>query len=168
MRDADRPYVTPMALARQKKLAAHIGERPDWDIFPGFEPSHGSKALEKHQEATRMLHEAGGLVVGGTDCGGIAYPPPGFGLLREIELLTEAIGAMAALKAVTSVAARYLRQQDNIGSVAPGRFADLFIVDGDPLRDPRELRKLTTVYRGGVAYDPQKLLAQMPKSDVGH
>ena len=168
MRDADRPYVTPMALARQKKLVAHVGERPDWDIFPGFEPSHGSKALEKHQEATRMLHEAGGLVVGGTDCGGIAYPPPGFGLLREIELLTEAIGAMAALKAVTSVAARYLRQEDNIGSVVPGRFADLLIVDGDPLRDPRELRKLTTVYRGGVAYDPQKLLAQMPKSDVGH
>ena len=60
------------------------------------------------------------------------------------------------------------RQEDNIGSVVPGRFADLLIVDGDPLRDPCELRKLTTVYRGGVAYDPQKLLAQMPKSDVGH
>jgi imidazolonepropionase-like amidohydrolase len=34
----------------------------------------------------------------------------------------------------------------DIGSVAPGRYADFFIVDGDPLRDTRELRKLTTVY----------------------
>ena len=37
----------------------------------------------------------------------------------EVELMAEAIGAMAAFKAVTSVAARYLRQQDNIGSIAP-------------------------------------------------
>jgi imidazolonepropionase-like amidohydrolase len=112
-----------------------------------------------------MLHEAGGLVVGGTDCGALAYPPPGFALLREIELLADAIGATAAIKAVTSVAARYLRQHDNIGSIAPGRYADFLIIDGDPLRDVRELRKLTTVYRGGVAYDPQALLAQVPKSD---
>jgi imidazolonepropionase-like amidohydrolase len=167
--DSDRRYVPPMALARQKAMAAHVGERPDWDIHPGFfEPAHGAKALEKHQEVTRILHEAGGLVVGGTDCGGLAYPPPGFALLREIELLAEAIGAMAALKAVTSVAARYLRRQEDIGSIAPGRYADLLVVDGDPLRDVRELRKLTTVYRGGVAHHPQALLAQVPKSTVGH
>jgi imidazolonepropionase-like amidohydrolase len=75
---------------------------------------------------------------------------------------------MAALKAVTSVAARYLRQQDNIGSVAPGRYADLLIVDGDPLRDPEELRKLTTVYRAGTAYDPQELFAQVPNANMAH
>lgn len=167
LQDSDRRYIPPMALARQRKLAEHIGERPDWDMFPGFEPSLGAKALEKHQEVTRILYESGGLIVGGTDCGGIAYPPPGFGLLREIELLAEAIGAMAALKAVTSVAARYLRQHDNIGSVAPGRYADLVIVDGDPLRDTRALRRLTTVYRGGVAYEPHTLLAQVPRADVG-
>src|SRR6266849_7864773 len=157
MQDPDRRYIPPMALDRQRQLAAHIGERPDWDMFPGFDPALGSKALDKHQEVTRMLHEAGGLVVGGTDCGGIPYPPPGFALWREIELLAEAIGSMAALQAVTSVAARYLRQQENIGSIAPGRCADFVVVDGDPLRDTRELRKLTTVYRGGKAYDPQTL-----------
>ncbi len=167
MQDPDRRYIPPMALGRQRALAAHIGERPDWDMFPGFDPALGTKALEKHQEVTRILHESGGLVVGGTDCGGIPYPPPGFALWREIELLAEAIGSMAALKAVTSVAARYLRQQDNIGSIAPGRYADLVVVDGDPLRDTRELRKLTTVYRGGQAYDPQTLLAGVPQSEVG-
>jgi len=166
MKDPDRRYIPPMALGRQRALAAHIGERPDWDMFPGFEPALGIKALEKHQQVTRMLHEAGGLVVGGTDCGGIPYPPPGYALWREIELISEAIGTMAAFKAVTSVAARYLRKQDDIGSIAPGRFADLLIVDGDPLRDVRELRKLTTVYRGGVAYDPQSLLATVPNANM--
>ena len=167
--DPDRRYIPPAVLARQKAMAARLGERPDWDIHPGFfEPRQGVKALEKHQTVTRLLHEAGGLVVGGTDCGALSYPPPGFALLREIELLAEATGAMAALKAVTSVAARYLRQQADIGSVAPGRYADFLVVDGDPLRDPRELRKLTTVYRGGVAHDPQAILAQAPQSDLGH
>jgi hypothetical protein len=166
-RDPDRRFVPPMALARQREMAGHMGERPDWDIHPGlFEPSRCAKALEKHQAVTRILHEAGGLVVGGTDCGALPYPPPGFALLREIELLAEAIGPMASIKAVTSVAARYLRQQENIGSVTPGRYADLLIINGDPLRDPRDVRRLTTVYRGGVAYKPEALLAQVPKSTI--
>lgn len=165
-KDRDRHYIPPMALARQRAMAHHLGERPDWDLHPGFfEPANCAKALEKHQAATRILHESGGLVVGGTDCGALSYPPPGFALLREIELLADAIGAMGAIKAVTSVAAKYLRQQDNLGTIAPGRYADLLIVDGDPLRDPRELRHLTTVYRGGVRYKPDELLAKVPKSD---
>src|SRR5262245_18454823 len=99
-------------------------------MFPGFDPAIGSKALEKHQEVERILHTSGGLVVGGTDCGGSPYPPPGYALWREIELMAEAIGTMAAFKVVTSVAALYLRNQDDIGSVTAGRYADFSIVDG--------------------------------------
>ncbi len=167
LKDPDRRYIPPMALGRQRAMASRIGERPDWDIHPGvFDPAKCVKALEKHQEATRILHESGGLVVGGTDCGGLPYPPPGFALLREIELLSEALGAMDAIKAVTSVAARYLRQEDNVGSVAAGRYADFSILDGDPLRDVRELRSTTTVVRGGVGYNPAELLEQVPHSEV--
>ena len=167
LKDPDRRYIPPMALGRQRAMASRIGERPDWDIHPGiFDPAKCVKALEKHQEATRILHESGGLVVGGTDCGGLPYPPPGFALLREIELLAEALGAMDAIKAVTSVAARYLRQEDNVGSVATGRYADFSILDGDPLRDVRELRSTTTVVRGGVRYNPAELLEQVPHSEV--
>jgi enamidase len=163
-RDPDRKLIPPMALARQQLMVAHLGERPDWDIGnPVAETASGARALEKHQVVTRTLHEAGGLVVGGTDCGGLSYPPPGFALLREVELLGEAIGSMAAIKAVTATAARYLRQQDNLGTLAPGRYADMLVVDGDPIRDVRDLRKLKTVYRGGVAHDPQALLARVPQ-----
>ena len=73
---------------------------------------------------------------------------------------------MDAIKAVTSVAARYLRQEDNVGSVTAGRYADFSILDGDPLRDVRELRSTTTVVRGGVRYNPAELLAQVPHSEV--
>lgn len=44
--------------------------------------------------------------------------------------------------------------------------ADINGLEGDPIRDVRELHKLTTVYRGGVAYDSKALLAQVPKSDA--
>src|SRR5262249_15196151 len=153
-----------MALGRQQQMAGHLHERPDWDIGnPVAETASGARALEKHQVVTRTLHESGGLVVGGTDCGGLAYPPPGFALLREVELLAEAIGSMAAIKAVTATAARYLRQQDNLGTLAPRRYADMLVVDGDPIRDVRDLRKLKTVYRDGVAHDPQAVLAKIPQ-----
>ncbi|HVN90686.1 MAG TPA: amidohydrolase family protein [Candidatus Binataceae bacterium] len=166
-RDPERRLIPPAALKRQRAMAAHMGERPDWDIQPGlFEPANCVKALEKHQEVTRILHESGGLVVGGTDCGGLSYPPPGFALLREVELMAEAIGAMDAIKAVTAVAARYLRQDQNLGTIAPGRYADFSVVEGDPLRDLNELHRIKTVYRGGVACQKETLIAQVPKSDV--
>ena len=163
--DADRRYIPPMALDRQRWMEKR---RPDgdWDVHPGFDLDMGARALERHQEATRLLHEAGGVVVGGTDCGGLAYPPPGFALLREIELLAEAIGAMAAIKSVTSVPATYLRREADVGAVAPGRFADLLVVDGDPLRDVRALRNLEAVYQGGVRHEPADLLASAPSREL--
>ncbi len=164
LKDQDRKLIPPAALKRQSQMKKRLGNRPDWDIHPGFfETGAGSLALEKHQQVTRMLHEAGGRVVGGTDCGALAYPPPGFALLREIELLAEAIGNMDVIRAVTSVAATYLRADRDIGAVAPGRYADFLVLAGDPLNNVRELRTLETTYRGGIAYDPQALIAAAPQ-----
>jgi hypothetical protein len=42
----------------------------------------------------------------------------------------------------------------------------LLIVDGDPISVVRELRKLKTIYHGGVAYDPKVLPAQVPLRDI--
>ncbi len=86
----------------------------------------------------------------------------GFSLLRELELLSISMGRAAALRAVTSQAARYLRKQNDIGSIAPGRFADFLVVNGDPLSDIRDLRQLTAVYRGGVEFKPAGTLAGIP------
>lgn len=166
-RDPDRIFIPPGSLAAQRASAQAKGKlsSPDWDIYlhrlePGVVDQE-RRGLEKQQEFCRLLFLAGGLIVGGTDAG-IAYPPPGFSLLHEIELLSEVIGAMNALRAVTSRAALALRKQGDIGAVAPGRFADLIVVDGDPLKDVTQLRRLTTVFKGGVAYDPQAILKQMP------
>ena len=167
-RDSDRRYIPPAVLARHRAMAEALGgARGDWDLhLPGFggEGHSGDprKALEKQLDFCRLLHDAGGLIVGGTDAGGVSMPPPGFSLLRELELLAFAMGPAAALRAVTSQAARYLRKHNDVGSVERGRFADLLVVDGDPLNDIRDMRKLTTVFKGGAEYKPAEILAGIP------
>jgi hypothetical protein len=166
-RDPDRRYIVPNILAGRRETAAAQGKLsgPDWDLyFSRLDQAvldDERRALEKQQEFCRRLFEAGGLIVGGTDAA-INYPPPGFSLMRELELLAEAIGAMNALRAVTSKAATALRKQSDIGAVAPGRFADLAVIDGDPLTDITRMRRVTAVFKGGVSHDPQTILKEVP------
>lgn len=166
--DTDRIYIPQACLRRQRHLAKIVKAGPEWDIHTGFPPGSGGKALDKQKEAVRILHEAGGVIVGGTDCCGIAYPPPGFALLREVELLADAIGNLAALKAVTAAAASALRKEHELGTLAPGRYADILVLGEDPSADVRALRSLERVYRAGVAHDPKAILAGYPARDMAN
>ncbi|HKD69904.1 MAG TPA: amidohydrolase family protein [Candidatus Binataceae bacterium] len=166
-RDPDRRYIVPKILAGRRETAAAQGKLsdPDWDLyFSRLAPEvidQERKALEKQQEFCRRLFEAGGLIVGGTDAA-INYPPAGFSLMRELELLADSIGTMNALRAVTSKAAIALRKQDDIGAVAPGRFADMVVVEGDPLEDITRMRNVAAVFKGGMSYDPKAILKDLP------
>jgi imidazolonepropionase-like amidohydrolase len=62
---------------------------------------------------------------------------------------------------VTSQAAIAIRKQDDIGAVAPGRFADLAVIDGDPLADITRMRQVSAVFKGGVAHDPRAILKEV-------
>ncbi len=114
-RDPDRRYIVPNILAGRRETAAAQNKLsdPDWDLYfsrlDQIRVDQERGALEKQQEFCRRLFEAGGLIVGGTDAA-INYPPPGFSLMRELELLAESIGAMNALRAVTSKAAHRVAQ----------------------------------------------------------
>ena len=154
----------PQDVARVE-VARPEGEE-DWDTtMAPFNPYTDLKrqVLDKLQQVTRTLHEAGGMVIGGTDTPGLGYPPAGFALLREMEMLADVMGTMDTIRAVTSQAAKHVRRDSDLGAVAPGRLADFLVIDGDPLRDIRELRRLETVYRGGRAFDAHDLLARVPQ-----
>ena len=85
-------------------------------------------------------------------------------MVREMLLLVEAgMTPMQAIEAATRVGAEVLCQQNDLGTVEPGKFADLVIVDGDPLVDLNALRNIKMVYKGGKAYDPQALAAASGK-----
>lgn len=102
-------------------------------------------SLRKNPKAVpmvRLMRECKAPVLAG---GGSA------GLLDELEALVEFAGfsPQQALRAATVEPARFLGRQDSLGSVAPGRFADLVVLDANPLEDIANLRTVSAmVVRG--------------------
>ncbi len=64
------------------------------------------------------------------------------------------------------LAARFLKQQERIGSLAVGKQADIAIVKGDPSRNIREIENVEVVFKDGVGYDSKRLIDSV-KGQVG-
>jgi imidazolonepropionase-like amidohydrolase len=56
---------------------------------------------------------------------------------------------MLAIQAATANAAKALGRENDVGAIAPGRWGDMIAVDGDPLKDVRQLEDVDTVIKGG-------------------
>jgi imidazolonepropionase-like amidohydrolase len=84
---------------------------------------------------------------------------PGFGDPRESELLVEAgFTPLEAIRIATLNGATYLGLADRIGSIAPGKNADLVVIRGNPAANIADIEKVETVFKDGVGYDSAKLL----------
>ena len=109
---------------------------------------------------------AGGTLVLGAD-------PQDFGMIagyadhRAIELLVEAgWRPLQAIRIATLAGAEFLRVAKDVGSIAPGKVADLLIVNGDPAANIKDIEKVETVFKDGVPYD-SKLLREAARGLVG-
>jgi len=104
--------------------------------------------LEASREAFRLALEAGVPVAAGTDCGAPGHP---HGTLPEELMLMVESGAspIQALRFGTSAAADLLGLGDEVGSLEPGKRADLLAVDGDPTSEILALREVRLVLRDG-------------------
>jgi imidazolonepropionase-like amidohydrolase len=115
------------------------------------------RLLAKMMEWERMFVAAGGLLGAGSDPWGTGFLP-GFGNLRNYELLVEAgFSPEQAIGILTLNGARILGEEDRIGSIAPGKAADLVVIRGDPVATPSAIYEVTTVFRDGVGYDSARL-----------
>jgi len=107
----------------------------------------------------RAFVAAGGLLLAGPDPTGNGGVIPGFGDLREIELLVEAgFTPEQAVRVATLNGATYLGLQARIGSIAAGKDADLLVVKGDPSQKITDIENVQLVFKDGVGYDPAALL----------
>jgi len=103
--------------------------------------------------------KAGGLLLSGPDPTGNGGVLPGFGDQREIELLVEAgFTPVEAIQVATQNGALYLGQQDRIGTLAPGKQADLALIKGDPSKRIDEIENVETVFKAGIGYDSKRLI----------
>ncbi len=121
------------------------------------------RELAKYRELTAKLHRSGVPLLVGTDSPE-PQVTPGFSLHQELELLVESgLSPADALRAATLHGATVLKQDKHLGSIEPGKLADLVVLDADPLADIRNTRRIDMVIRGGRVCRPAELLKLVPK-----
>ena len=104
----------------------------------------------------KAMYDAGIDVESGTDS--IA----GFTLQRELELHVRAgIPAPKVLADATLGAARIVKVDDRLGSITPGKFADLVLVAGNPAATISDIRRPELVMKNGVMYNPSELCREL-------
>jgi imidazolonepropionase-like amidohydrolase len=116
------------------------------------------RRVRRLQRRIRKLHRAGVRIALGSDSGNWYILPFGFHGVEthyEFELLAGAIGAEEALLAATRYAAEVLGLEEEIGTLAVGKRADLVIIDGRPLDDPHDLWNVTLSIKSGTAKTPE-------------
>ena len=107
----------------------------------------------------KKFFDAGGFLVAGTDPTGYGGTIAGHSSLREVELLVEAgLSSEQAIQVASYNGARWLGVEKEVGSIEPGKAADLVVVAGDPAKTIADIRKIETVFKDGVGYDSKKLL----------
>jgi Amidohydrolase family len=110
------------------------------------------RSYAKMVELTGLLHRSGVQLVAGTDT------LAGFALNRELELYVRAgIPAAAVLQIATLQAARLMKRDGELGTIAPGKLADLVLVEGDPTRDISAVRRTRLVVKDGAVFEPARI-----------
>jgi imidazolonepropionase-like amidohydrolase len=142
--------VTPEAALSYLEARARARSGPD---------SPALAELKKEMEFEYAFVKAGGLLMAGADPTGNGGALAGFADQRNIELLVEAgFSPVQAIQIATHNGARFLGEQDRIGSVAAGKQADLVVIDGNPAANIAAIRRVKMVFKDGAGYDPAKLL----------
>jgi imidazolonepropionase-like amidohydrolase len=119
----------------------------------------GGPGLAKEMRFEREFVAAGGLLIAGCDPTGYGGVVPGFGDQRNIELLVEAgFSPVEALRIATLNGAIYMGRDASIGSLAPGKAADLVVLGGNPAEKIENIEKVELVIKDGVGFDPAKLI----------
>jgi len=107
------------------------------------------KVVDGHRESFQRAFRMKVKIASGSDAGDFPVGQAG----RELEMMVKyGMPALQALRAATLVDAELLGWQDRIGSVEPGRFADIIAVEGNPLDDIGAVRRVRFVMKGGEIY----------------
>ena len=119
----------------------------DWAAADTPEGKRDRLRASAHELSYKKALKAGVKIVFGTDMGGIPWTEP---IAQEFPRMVElGMSPMEAIKSATSRAAEMLEQSGQIGVIAPGAYADVIAVPGDPLRDIKQLGMVQFVMKDG-------------------
>jgi imidazolonepropionase-like amidohydrolase len=122
-------------------------------IAEGAAPEYAARkavaCADQHPATLARARALGVAITAGSDSGSPGHPHPGlFAELREL-VARGGFTPLEAITAATGTNARALGLEEEIGTLGPGRQADLVLVDGDPARDIRALERAVAVMQGG-------------------
>lgn len=144
---------------------SYLSARARIQATPGKPPR--ALLFKKEMDFEYAFAKAGGLLLAGPDPTGIGGTLPGFGDQREVELLVEAgFTPVEAIHIATENGAKYLGRDNSIGTIAPGKAADLVLIKGDPSKNIDDIENVEIVFKDGVGYDSAKLIESV-RGQVG-
>jgi imidazolonepropionase-like amidohydrolase len=113
----------------------------------------GEPSLERAQQIVKLLHQSGAPILTGTDSP-VGTISPGSSLHTELALLVRGgLTPLDALRAATLNPAKLFNATDTLGTIAPGKLADLVLLDADPLSDIHNTTKIRAVVTNGRYFD---------------
>jgi imidazolonepropionase-like amidohydrolase len=146
------------AFARMESLGyVPEGVRKLWQTSAIYEPPDAAAltrfrlAETKMRRFLRLFHDAGGRLLAGSST---SVMVPGLSFHRELEMLVRlGLTPREVIEMATRRNAEFLRRDKELGTIAPGRLADLIVVERNPLEDIRNLRKIALVMKDGQVID---------------
>jgi len=160
------PTIGSMELIFRSKQSNITNIEPAFNTFPealqrrfigsGMDQATAEKYQPLYQgmlKLVKVLYDSGVPIVAGSDEGF-----PGYSVDREIELYVQAgLTPLQAIQSATIVPAKVMGMDKQTGSLAAGKRADLIVIDGNPLIQIRDIRKVLFTIKGNRIYDPVKL-----------
>ena len=129
--------------------------RRGYTVAPTPAPPASQLLQAKYHRFLERLYDAGVTIIPGTDNTAFAY-------VGELEIYERAgIPTPEVLRIATLVPAQVMDEARDYGSIEPGKFADIIIVDGNPAERIRDLRRIETVVRAGRVYSVRDLYAEV-------
>ena len=137
----------PLQVQRASKTASQALPTPDAATDQLYRSSYANFV-----KMVKKLYDNGITIVAGTDQGS------GYALHRELEIYNQAgIPAPELVQMATLTAARVMKRDSELGSIAPGKLADMILVNGDPTINISDIRKIDVVVKGGAVMYPSEL-----------
>jgi len=141
----------PLQVQRGAKMAGGALPTPDAATDQLYRESYANFV-----RMVKKLYDNGITIVAGTDLG------KGYSLHRELEIYNQAgIPAPKVLQMATLTAAQVMKRDGELGSIAPGKLADMILISGDPTANISDIRRIDTVIKGGAVMYPAELYPAM-------
>jgi imidazolonepropionase-like amidohydrolase len=144
-------------------LKADADRMADLGVATNDPERRGRKHYDYRASVIDELHAAGVGILAGTDLGGA------YNLHYELELYVESgLSPLDALRTATVNPARYLGREDDLGSITPGKIADLVLLSANPLEDIANTQKIETVVFQGHLLDRDQLDRMLEQLATDH